>query len=211
MKYGIIFDLDGTLWEVIESTYKSVNEVARKYKLAGISKDTICACFGLNKEETAKRYFPNLNQEYRLKLLDEIALINIKNLRSNGGNLYNGVELGLKQLHNTYNLYIVSNTGNIEYIDAFLDAHNVRKYFSDYIAAGSINLSKCEAIKMIIQKNKIDKAIYVGDTTIDLESSNLSGIPFVWAKYGFGTNIDAYYTINSFSEISDVVKKMLNH
>ena len=91
MKYGIIFDLDGTLWEVIESTYKSVNEVARKYKLAGISKDTICACFGLNKEETAKRYFPNLNQEYRLKLLDEIALINIKNLRSNGGNLYSGI------------------------------------------------------------------------------------------------------------------------
>lgn len=64
---------------------------------------------------------------------------------------------------------------------------------------------------MIIKKNKIDKAIYIGDTTVDLEASNLSGIPFVWAKYGFGVNIDVYYTINSFSEIADVVKKILNH
>ena len=33
MKYGIIFDLGGTLWEVIDNTYNSVNEIARKYKL----------------------------------------------------------------------------------------------------------------------------------------------------------------------------------
>ena len=33
MKNSILFDLDGTLWEVIESTYKSVNIIAKKYSL----------------------------------------------------------------------------------------------------------------------------------------------------------------------------------
>ena len=28
-----IFDLDGTLWEVIDITYLSVNEISRKYKI----------------------------------------------------------------------------------------------------------------------------------------------------------------------------------
>ncbi len=33
MKKGIIFDLDGTLWEVTNTTYKSVNEIAKKHNL----------------------------------------------------------------------------------------------------------------------------------------------------------------------------------
>ena len=64
MKYGIIFDLDGTLWEVIDNTYNSVNEIARKYKLDEISKETVCACFGLSRNETAQNYFPKLGEKH---------------------------------------------------------------------------------------------------------------------------------------------------
>ena len=60
MKNSVIFDLDGTLWEVIESTYKSANYIVSKYNLKEISEDTICRGFGLNKEESAKLYFPNM-------------------------------------------------------------------------------------------------------------------------------------------------------
>lgn len=125
--------------------------------------------------------------------------------------MYDGVESGLKRLYNKYNLYIVSNTGNIEYIDAFLDAHNVRKYFKDYIGASSINLSKSDAIKKIIQENNIDKAIYVGDTVYDFDAAIKANIPFVWARYGFGKNIDKEYCINSFKELDEIIKKILNH
>ena len=31
-KEGILFDLDGTLWEVIDSTFKSANEIVKKYE-----------------------------------------------------------------------------------------------------------------------------------------------------------------------------------
>ena len=211
MKYGIIFDLDGTLWEVINTTYASVNKIASIYNLDSVSKDTICSCFGLNKEETALKYFPNLDKEHRLKLLDEIALINIERLKISGGNIYDGVKETLELLNKNYDLYIVSNTANYEYIEAFLDGNHVRSYFKDYIAASSINLSKSNAIKKIIKENNINKAIYVGDTIHDLEASNKVDIPFIWCKYGFGYHIDSKYGIDKFSDIKEVIKKILNH
>lgn len=208
MKYGIIFDLDGTLWKVTDNTYVSVNEISRKYKINSVSKDTIISCFGLDKENTSLKYYPTIDREFRLKLMDEIAILNINRLKLSGGNIYDGVKDTLELLSKKYDLYIVSNTANNEYIDAFLDSNNVRRYFKDYIAASSINLSKSDAIKKIIDDNKIECAIYVGDTIYDQEASNCACIPFIWVKYGFGKNIYAEYSINSFSEIIKVIENI---
>lgn len=38
---GILFDLDGTLWDVLETTYKSVNKIAKKYDLEKIEEVTV--------------------------------------------------------------------------------------------------------------------------------------------------------------------------
>lgn len=211
MKYGIIFDLDGTLWEVIDNTYESVNEVCKKYKINCVSKDTVISCFGLDKNDTALKYFPTLDKNFRLKIMDEIAVVNIDKLKLSGGNIYDGVKDTLELLSKKYDLYIVSNTANNEYIDAFLDGNSVRKYFKDYIAASSVNISKNCAIKKIIDNNKINRAIYVGDTIYDLEASKCAGIPFIWAKYGFGKNVCAEYSINIFKEIIQVIEKILKH
>lgn len=209
MKYGIIFDLDGTLWEVIDTTYESVNEVSMKYQLNNVSKDTVISCFGLDKDKTSLKYYPTLDKESRLKLMDEIALINIERLKLSGGNIYDGVKDTLELLSKKSSLYIVSNTANNGYIDAFLDGNNVRRYFKDYIAASSINLSKSEAIKKIITDNKIENAIYVGDTLYDLEASNEVGIPFIYARYGFGKNINTNYCIDKFSDIKFIIDKVI--
>ena len=143
--------------------------------------------------------------------MDEIAILNINSLKISGGNIYDGVKDTLELLSKKYDLYIVSNTANYEYIDAFLDGNNVRRYFKDYIAASSINLSKSDAIKKIIDENKIECAIYVGDTIYDQEASIDASIPFIWAKYGFGRNICAEYSINSFSEIINVIENVIKH
>ena len=209
MKYGIIFDLDGTLWEVSDNTYESVNEVCKKYKINCVSKDIVISCFGLDKNDTSLKYFPALDKDFRLKLMDEIALVNIDKLKLSGGNIYDGVKDTLELLSKKYDLYIVSNTANNEYIDAFLDGNNVRKYFKDYIAASSINISKSDAIKKIIDNDNINRAIYVGDTIYDLEASKDAGIPFIWAKYGFGKSINTNYCIDKFSDISLIIDKVV--
>lgn len=208
MKNSVIFDLDGTLWEVIESTYKSANIIANKYNLKEISKDTICKVFGLNKEETAKLYFPYMQLSESTKLIDEIAVINIENLKNNGGNVYPNVKEILNKLVEKYDLYIVSNTAEIEYIKEFFKSSDTQKYFKNYIAASSLNISKADAIKKVIDDNKIEKAVYIGDTRIDMKAAYENSLPFVQAKYGFGENLNTDYSINEIKELLGVLKKI---
>ena len=50
----------------------------------------------------------------------------------------------------------------------------------------STPLSKGENIRLVIQRNAIDRAVYVGDTQGDLDAADFAGIPFIRAAYGFG-------------------------
>lgn len=206
---GILFDLDGTLWEVTDITYKSANQIAQKYNLKEISIETIRSVFGLNKEDSAKLYFPYLNIEKAIKLIDEIEIININNLTKYGGNLYSNLENVLIKLSKKYELFIVSNTGNIEYIEAFLTTSKLKQYFSGYVAASALNISKAKAIQNVIEANGLKNAIYVGDTMKDLESSKIVGIPFIWAKYGFGNKLQTKYYINEISELPNIIEEII--
>lgn len=202
---GIIFDLDGTLWEVIESSFKSANTVAKKYNLPEVSRDTICRVFGLNKSDSAKLYFPSVPLNVGLKLMDEEVAVNIDNLSHYGGNVYKNLEMTLKKLQKQYELYIVSNTAEVGYIEAFLETSKLKKYFKDWMAAGDLHISKGEAIKKIIHDYHLSAAIYVGDTEKDLEAANIAHIPFVHARYGFGKNLNTKYYINDISELPDLI------
>lgn len=210
MRDSVIFDFDGTLWEVIESTYKSANYIANKYNLREINKDTICKGFGLNKEESAKLYFSNIELDKSTKLIDEIAVINIEYLKNNVGNLFKGVKDVLNKLVDEYDLYIVSNTAEIEYIRAFLKSADVKELFKDYIAASSLNISKNDAIKKIIEDNKVERAVYIGDTIIDLEAARSNKIPFVYAKYGFRKDLNAKYSIDNIKDLPNILKEVFN-
>ncbi len=210
MKNGLIFDLDGTLWEVIDSTFYSANVITKKYRLKEISKDIICKVFGLNRIEAAKMYFPSINLDESTKLIDEIALINIENLKKNGGNVYPNVKEVLNNLVSEYDLYIVSNTAEIEYIRAFLNTANVKEYFKDCIAASGFKNSKVDAIKKVINENRIDNAVYIGDTIIDYESAKANNIPFIQAKYGFGKDLNTKYSIKGIKELPNVLEKVFN-
>lgn len=205
-KEAIIFDLDGTLWEVIDETYKSVNEIAKKHNLKEIDINTIRSVFGLNRLEAAKLYFPYLEFEKSMELMEEISVLSIKNIKEHGGNVFLNLENILRQLKETYELFIVSNTSHKEYIEAFLETSRLTNYFKDYIAASQLNISKADGINKIIQDYKIENAVYVGDTKKDMEASRIANIPFVQAKYGFGEDLETEYCINSIEELPKVIK-----
>ncbi len=207
-KKAIIFDLDGTLWEVIDSTYESANKVTNKYHLKEVSKETVCSVFGKNKVDSARGYFPYLELNQSLKLMEEIAFCNIDNLMEKGGNVYPNLEETLLRLKEKYELFIVSNTAQIEYIEAFLISSNLKKYFTDYIAASALGISKEEAIQKIIRDYQLRDSIYVGDTIQDRNASKLVGVPFIQARYGFGENLKTEYYLDEIKELPDVVEKI---
>lgn len=203
MKYdGIIFDLDGTLWNSTEGICCTWSQVLSQYQdiNAEITVDILNSCMGLQMEEIAERLFPELDKKMQLKLMQECCDLENVYLAEHGGILYPQLEETLAKLSQNHKLYIVSNCQD-GYIQSFFSAHNLKKYFLDFESAGKTGLSKGENNKLIIERNELKNAIYVGDTIGDATSAIDANIPFVYARYGFGSVEKFDYVIDSFFEI----------
>lgn len=61
--------------------------------------------------------------------------------------------------------------------------------------------NKADNIRLVMKRNGLNDAIYVGDTIGDYNASVENKIPFVYAKYGFGKIDKSTYKINKFEEL----------
>ena len=95
------------------------------------------------------------------------------------------------------------------YVQAFLESSGLSEYFDDFEMFGRTRLSKDENIKLILKRNNIKKAVYVGDTYWDYKSSINAGLEFIHAAYGFDEVPQAQWKINTFSELKDLVPQIL--
>ncbi|BCB03915.1 HAD family hydrolase [Bacillus sp. KH172YL63] len=184
---SIIFDLDGTLWDPIESVLEAWNRVIiENSKLKdGLTREHLEKTMGLQMKEIGQQLFPELDEDEREQFLNDLSTHEIAHLQDHGGQLYNNVEEVLDRLSKKYKLFIVSNC-QAGYIEAFYKYHGLDRYFIDYENPGRTGLSKAENIKLIMSRNNLKDPVYVGDTEGDRQAAKEAGIPFIYASYGFG-------------------------
>ncbi len=206
---AIIFDLDGTLWDTSDTVVRIWNEVLSvKCPKFHMTKEIMASLMGKNKAQFMDDFFVGIEKEEAERLITEIFAHEQEYLIEHGANMYKGVIDTLNELKQDYALAIVSNCQS-GYLNAFLTHYELKDMLTDFECAGSSPLSKGENIKLVVQRNSFEKAIYVGDTKSDEKAAREAGLPFVYASYGFG-DVDSYdAVVNSFKEIRDVIKSLM--
>lgn len=200
---GIIFDLDGTMWDCTEGICESWNIILAKHpeiKRDPITMQDLEQCMGLPMYDIAKKLFPKEEEQIRNGLMDELSVFENSYIGEKGGMLYPDLEKTLKALSEKYPLFIVSNCQE-GYIEAFLSAHNLGKYFRDIECWGRTRASKGESNRILMERNGLKHPVYVGDTAGDAQSAMDVQIPFIYAAYGFGETAHYDEKIDTISQL----------
>lgn len=188
MKRGILFDLDGTLWDSSEEVAASWREALCKRAdiEMKITTKMVQSVMGKSMTDIADILFSAYDIEKRRELLAYCCEEENEYIRLHGGKLLEGLEETLQKLREQgYFLYIVSNC-QVGYIEAFLEYHNLSEYFEDFESFGGTGREKDYNIRLVAERNQLDEAVYVGDTQGDYLAASKAGMSFIHAKTGYG-------------------------
>ncbi len=211
MKQGIIFDMDGTVWDSAEKVAESWNIAIKKNGMLDkvLTTEDIQGVMGRTMDKIADALFDELSKEDRMQLMKECCDYENEYLREQGGILYPELEATLQKLGEQYPLYIVSNC-QAGYIEAFLDHYGFWKYFKDIECYGNNLKQKGENIRLLADRNELDEAVYVGDIQGDYDASMQAGVGFIHAAYGFGTIAAEVPAIHSLPELPEAANQFFN-
>lgn len=210
MRKAIIFDLDGTLWDSSRSCTEAWNRVLEKCPDISrrITIDDMHSYMGKTLDKIAPLALPDTPDERRWEVLKECVRYEQDYIAEHGGELFPHLRDTVELLRQKYTLIIVSNCQD-GYIQCFLDFAGMRDLFDDFESAGGTGLTKGENIRLVIQRNAVDSAVYVGDTQGDLDSADFAGVPFIRAAYGFGTMNRPVPEIYSLTELPQTVTEII--
>lgn len=210
MKKGILFDLDGTLWDSSQTVVDSWNEKIVEFPDIDytMTYEQMRGYMGKTMDEIAYSFFHTVSRERALELLQICTEYENEYIEKHGGSLFEGVEEVLAKLHEEYFLAIVSNC-QVGYIEAFLKYYNLGKYFDDTENYGRTMLGKGENIKLVVERNQLEKAVYVGDIMGDYNSTMESGLPFIHAAYGFGQVPENTPRITDIRQLPEKVREVI--
>lgn len=209
MKTGLIFDMDGTLWDSSENVAASWTEKVRELypERPGITKKDVMGVMGLTMDRIADILFGDLPKKERMELLRECCDHENEYLLAHGGVLYPDLEKTFKRLNEKYPLYIVSNCQS-GYIEAFLEHYGFGRYFEDIECYGNNLKGKGENIALLAKRNKLDKAYYIGDIQGDYDATAEAGLEFIHAAYGFGKIRQKVPKLRKFSELPELLETL---
>ena len=211
MKKGIIFDVDGTLWDSAKPVAESWTlMLERRYpELARIiTPDDMYRNMGKTMDAIGADLFPGLAPDKRDEVMDACMRYENEYLADHPGVTYPNMKETLAALSREYGLYIVSNCQE-GYIEALMAACGIASYISDTECFGATGRPKGDNIRLVMERNGLEKCLYVGDTAMDQEAAGKAGIPFVFASYGFGQASGAEAVIGSLAELPRAVREIL--
>lgn len=211
MKKGIIFDMDGTLWDSSEMVCKAWDKAVAScgYQRAPITLEEMQGVMGKTMDVIGDILFPFVQQKEKEALLQACCKEENDYLGEHGGHIYPHIRSTMEELLAAgYHLYIVSNCQS-GYIETFLNYYQMWDLVEDIECYGNNDKPKADNIALLAERNHLEEAVYVGDIQGDYDASCKAGVKFIHAAYGFGTIDVAVPAIQTFAELPDVVPMVL--
>ena len=202
---SLIFDMDGTLWDAVDSYVTIWNKTFTDLRLPlTVSRDTLLRHIGLPLDQITASLLPgfperNINQFYARLAHNDSQLMPIL-----GGRLYPGVARWIPALAERYKLFMVSNCGP-EGLKNFLSFTSLAPYFTDTLTNGENHLPKAENITIIANRNNLSSPLYIGDTQGDCDQAHRATIPMLHVTYGFGNCHNPDMTADSFDDLAKIL------
>jgi len=203
---GLIFDLDGTLWDASEACTVAWNLALAEAGVTErvLTQDNIRSYAGIKIDKLFEEHLTFIPKEKHTDVFTAFKYHEPAMMRSRGGILYPGVRETLVELQKSYPLFIVSNC-MAGYIEDFIEFCQLDGLFTDFESSGNTGKPKSDNIQMIVERNSLNMPVYVGDTLWDHQAAASAGVPFIWAEYGFGKADSPAYIIHNFSELTSLV------
>lgn len=199
---SLIFDMDGTMWDAVNSYCKIWDVTSEAFGIdRKVTRPELLSTMGLTIDQIFDRMFPDSDFD-RVGYLEKLSNNERKMMPVLGGVLYPGVADGVKRLSEKYKLFMASNCG-ADGLHNFLKFAKLEPYFTDTITFGETLHDKPYNIRLLVARNGLKSPLYIGDTAGDCASSHKAGVKMLHVTYGFGSCSDADFTADSFEELTD--------
>lgn len=203
MRYdGLVFDLDGTLWDGSELSAEAINQGYREFGIDRlITREFVQSISGKPSAECDAillEGIPASMQPSVMARIDQLELLTIE--QSAAMKLFPGVREGVRTLSQHFQLCVVSNCGS-RYLQVFLESSGIGEVFLDSECFGTTRRPKAENIAAVVRRQGFLRPCYIGDTMSDKAAADGSQTPFIQAQYGFGSRIPNVIGFNSFTEL----------
>lgn len=200
---SLIFDMDGTLWDNVDSYTIVWN---KGLEIQGhdvrVTREDLLGLMGKEARLMLNTIIPESSEAAQDELFDEVIRqyqLLIPNMKPK---IYDGVREGLEKLSKKYPLFLLSNCEEGGLVN-FMNHTKTTHLFTDYMEHGQNLQPKSFNLKLLKERNQLNNPFYIGDTDSDSKACIDAGVPFVFMTYGFGKTDNFALKFDSFSELTD--------